>query len=282
LTMEGGVVGARLGLGELADLFAKCKRGGLNPDLPRLVPQSLEKVARDAEDVSAFELGHLFWMLSEDPDASEEQAVEKVQEVRDACYELEWEKEQSLEQIGLDPTASVGYNIYLKLLKMLSATTLVDEDHLLSQFYWARTDRFELTETMACEVMTRIFLKVADKGESVLQTPIKGNDFMRMCHVQSLADNTGQHGIPHAQLSLFFQSTCQALPRLLEERDGAKGKDTSKKATVHHHHRTINGRIKLSLLFDQLFKAMPPGMYLSPLHLVLSLLEIADAVAVKS
>jgi len=284
ISMGDGRVGARMGIGELADNFAKCKRAGLDPTLPRLVPQNPDPNPgeHEAEDVNVWELAHLFWMFEEDPQSSGAQALQKILEVRDSCCDVEYCRETCLTTIGLDPEHFVGYNIFVALVGALTWTMKIDEDHLLSALYWAQTGQFEMTQTMAEEVMKRLFLKVADKGESVLSMPIKGNDFMRMCQVQKLSDNSGKCGIPHAQLSLFFQSTLHSLPRLLEDRDRIRGTLKKKsKEKKHHRHHSISGRVKLGVLFNELFKAMPGGFYRGPMHFVLSLLEVADASAVK-
>jgi len=285
----GGQVGARLHLGDLCDMFAKCKRAGFGPDLPRLVPQDVKQDSenlRDSEDLSPFEVVHLFAMLHDDMPLQKgtdqerlEAALKVIEENRDACREMEWSRRDDVEKLGLDPEASVGWGLFQDLTGVIQGLMLVDKDHLLSNLLWSFCDSFELTNAIATRVMEAVFLKTLKKGgDPVLQLQIKSNDFMRMCHVQQLADNSGAQGIPHAQLSLFFASTLMALPRLLAERDRLRGFKKDPKEQEHHTHKSICGRIKLSILFGELFKAMPAGLYQSPLQMVMSLLENADAI----
>jgi len=292
LTFTGcGEVGARLHLGDLCDIFAKCKRAGFGPDLPRLVPQDVKQDSenlRDSEDLSPFELVHLFIMLHDNMPLQKgtdqerlEAALKVIEENRDDCREREWSRRDDVEKLGFDPDASVGWGLFQDLTGVIEGLMLVDKDHLLSNLLWSFCDSFELTSAIATRVMEAVFLKTPKKGgDPVLQLQIKSNDFMRMCHVQELADNSGVQGIPHAQLSLFFTSTLMALPRLLAERDRLRGfkRDPKEQEKEHHTHRSICGRIKLSILFGELFKAMPAGVYRSPLHMVMSLLENADAI----
>merc|ERR1712228_1100822 len=93
-----------------------------------------------------------------------------------------------------------------------------------------------------------------------------------------LIDNTGMKGIPHAQLSLFFASTLQGMARIMKERNKKRVGGNHRHRRKHQHaHRSLKGRSKLSVLFQELYQAMPTGLYKSPMLFVLSLLAAAGA-----
>mmetsp|Transcript_14121 Transcript_14121/g.30675 ORF Transcript_14121/g.30675 Transcript_14121/m.30675 type:complete len:464 (+) Transcript_14121:203-1594(+) len=291
LTNEGGCVGPRLELGEFVDLFYNASQQGLDAELARTVPQDIGHLGGDrsmeSEDLSPFEVGLLYQMLHEDPKLQSgtrkerlEAALQLVRENCEKCRsDLEYTGPPSLELVGLDHTSPIGWGVFQDLLALIADLMLLDVDHVLACFFNTHAETFEITDAIATRIMESLFLKVAKKGETILEQHIKSNDFMRMCHVQELSDAVTPSGIPHARLTLLFGSTLQGLPRLLRERDERRGAVRKKaiKDKPHHHHKSISGRIKLGILFDELYKALPVGSYKSRLKMVLSMLDIADS-----
>merc|ERR1711870_17147 len=68
------------------------------------------------------------------------------------------------------------------------------------------------------------------------------------------------------------------MPQLLQERKEKRnisGKKTKKpkKGQEEKHYHEIQGREQLAVLFEELYWAMPGGLYKSPLTLIMSLLD---------
>jgi len=283
---SGGQLGARVSLADLVTLVAKLKRGGIDPEFPRIVPQDPELVeaaaGQAAEDLSAYEVAHLYGLLKENKGATLEDARACIAPIWESCRGKAY---NNLKDIDMDGEAVVGPGMLVKLLTLMQGLILIEQDTILAMLGWAHADFFEMPEAMTEEVLMRVFLRAPGKAPLLKQT-IKSNDFMRMCHVQDLSDNTGKQGIKHAELNLFFQKTMQKMPELLTQRDerkkGLAGKKEKKgkkvkKAKKHKAHHSVSGNIKISLLFQELFHAMPTGIYKSPWHLVMTLLDTADA-----
>jgi len=240
-----------------------------------------KREVHDPEDVSPLELAHLFTMLQENPSATAADAVLQCQNVKDVCRTMET---RDIKSVGLAHEDTIGYGQFKRLLELLSATMVLEEQQILAHFAWVEIGKFDLTERMGLLIMHKIFLQ---SGEHALQNKIHSNDFMRMCHVFKLVDNSGKKGIPHAQTSLFFSDTLKNLPRLSAERDRKKTKrnqdNKSKKSPrgkQHKSHSSLKGRVHLSILFEELWKIWPDKSEMrSPLLLVLHLLtkyEIGD------
>merc|ERR1711948_134106 len=83
---------------------------------------------------------------------------------------------------------------------------------------------------------------------------------------------------PHAKLSLFFSKTLREMPQLIQERKDRRnisGKKTKKpkKGQEEKQYHEIQGREQLAVLFEELYSAMPGGLYKSPLTMIMSLLD---------
>eukprot|EP00928_Gymnodinium_smaydae_P072533 TRINITY_DN55881_c0_g1_i1.p1 TRINITY_DN55881_c0_g1~~TRINITY_DN55881_c0_g1_i1.p1 ORF type:complete len:442 (+),score=106.03 TRINITY_DN55881_c0_g1_i1:66-1391(+) len=283
LTMKDGKALGKLTLQELATMFKECREQGIGPTLPLLVPQSEWKDAALSEDVSPLEIGHLYALLDEHPDATAEDAREQVNNVKDICRSMET---YNVKDIGLDPETAIKKTLFRRLLELLSAATCIDQDQLLAQFAWVQTGRFDLTDVMAEQVMEKVFLRSRENGD-LLDEHIKSNDFMRMCHVCELTDNDGKKGIPHAQASLFFSNTMRNMAQLQNERAEKRARARQKKpkpSKARKAHKSIHGRLHMSLLMEELWKAWPDKEECtSPLVLTLMLLRrVQDGVAVAS
>jgi hypothetical protein len=280
----------------LVDRFAEARNEGLTARLSELSGDLFDpetqsygddsavcqnsKVHR--EDVSALEVAHLHAMLEENPSATAKDAIKCCDAVKDVCRTMET---TNIAEVGLSSEENVGYGQFARLIELLSATMLLQEQQILVHLAWVEIGKFDLTERMGLLVMQRIFLQ---NGDNALQTKLHSNDFMRMCHVFKLVDNSFKKGIPHAQTSLFFANTLKNLPQLLSERDQKKSKRNNRtnknsknaKAKNHHTHSSLKGRVHLSVLFEELWKIWPDKSEMkSPLLLVLHLLnkyEIGD------
>merc|ERR1712125_110044 len=111
------------------------------------------------------------------------------------------------------------------------------EQQILAHFAWVEIGKFDLTDHLGMVIMQRIFLRT---GPDALHQKIQSNDFMRMCHVFKLVDNSGKKGIPHAQTSLFFANVLKNLPELLAARDtktSRKGKPAKSKKGKEKRHK---------------------------------------------
>merc|ERR1712061_913262 len=107
----------------------------------------------------------------------------------------------SVKQIGLDPAAPVGRETFQRLLAFLTAIMQIDSEHILTTLAWAETNRFEMTDAMAAQVMQVVFLKEAGGGQpDLLEQPVRADDFARMAKRCKLVDKSGKEGIPQARL----------------------------------------------------------------------------------
>merc|ERR1712228_182443 len=142
-------VGARLKLKQLTDLFAQTKGEGLCDDLRRIVPQSCPQLP-EPEDVSALEVGHLYVLLDENPKATDEEALKCIMEVKDVCRTADT---QDIRDIGLDEDSPVSFDVFIRLLEMISFAMCIDQTHIIEQLSFSQVGRFAMTEAMAELVM---------------------------------------------------------------------------------------------------------------------------------
>lgn len=285
LTVHDGIVGARLQLNDLAKLFAKCRHAGLDSRLVRLVPQEIVSAGmaggREPEDISAYEVGHLCNLVKSNPEATVEDALAKVAEVHASCRDLEF---TSLKTVGLDGTVCVGFGLFSQVLQLLADVMLIDLDTVVATLFWAHIDDFELPETIAGEVVARVFKKAAVGRKGVLEQQIKTDDFVGFCQAQQLVDRTGKQGIRDP--GALFTTVLRKLPDLMDKRAARKNSMSKRRApskTMAKKREVpggMAGRAQLSILFEELFLALPRGLYRAPLDLVLTCLEVGDAVGV--
>jgi hypothetical protein len=223
LTMRGGRVEGKLQMDDLLDYFHDMRLDGLDVNLPRCVPQSLEIEGKEPEDLSVLEVGHLCEMLIKQPDSSLEDAFLIINTEKAQCRDVDMStfrfRARSITDAGINPNAPIGFATFDRLLRLVSATMQIDMEHLISVFVWVRTTRFEMTETMAIELMRRAFLKAAAGGSHILATPVSENDFMRLAHTVRIVDSTEKQGIAHGKLAILFGNITKQLPALRTARE---------------------------------------------------------------
>merc|ERR1712066_388446 len=121
--MGEGVVMGRLKLGELCDLYKRSMVLGLTHRIPVHVSQDCQWLSSEVEDITPFELAHLFALLQENPNASEIDARQQIENVKDVCRDMEYDSNDSkgVELIGLDGSAAVGFGVFQKIVTLLQA-----------------------------------------------------------------------------------------------------------------------------------------------------------------
>lgn len=272
LTTVRGKITGLLRLQVLVENFARCKEAQMGPLLARLIPQECGDDYL-AEDVSPMELGHLYALVKEKPEATAEDAAAVIQSVKDVCRRMET---VNVEALGLDEEDPVGFSEFQRLIGFLQGTMKIDRSLILATMAWAKTDRFELTECMAITLMDKLFLAHEKDGKHILETPIKNNDFIRMCYGAGLVDNSERDGIGRAHLEIMFTNMLKHLPKRRFDREKRRKHDLGKKPRRRKHvHSNIRGRTELAILIEELYRAIPNAnkTYASPLHLCLRLLE---------
>merc|ERR1712232_708058 len=176
-----------MGLQVLVDRFAESRNEGLTSELSELSGREhWEAPSHASEDVSPLELAHLFTMLQENPSASEADALQQVISIKDVCRS---KTNTDITAMGLKSDDPIGYGQFKRLLELLSATMVLEEQQILAHFAWVEIGKFDLTDHLGMVIMQRIFLRT---GPDALHQKIQSNDFMRMCHVFKLTDNSGK------------------------------------------------------------------------------------------
>merc|ERR1712232_93498 len=113
-------------------------------------------------------------------------ALQQIQNVKDVCRSKDT---TSITSVGLKYNENIGYGQFKRLLELLSATMVLEEQQILAHFAWVEIGKFDLTDHLGMVIMQRIFLRT---GPDALHQKIQSNDFMRMCHVFKLTDNSGK------------------------------------------------------------------------------------------
>jgi len=272
LTTVRGKITGLLRLQALVNNFARCKKGKMGPLLARLIPQEVGENDL-AEDVSPMELGHLYALVREKPEATAEDAAMVIASVKDVCRSME---KHNVEDLGLQQEDPVGFGDFQRLVGFLSATMKIDQSQILATMAWAKTDRFELTECMAIAVMDNMFLAHDKPGQHILETPITTNAFLRMCYASGLVDNNSRKGMPRAHLEIMFTDMVKHLPKRRLDREKRRKEHLGKMPRRRKHsHKSIRGRTELAILIEELYRNIPRvhRQYSSPLHLCLRLME---------
>eukprot|EP00440_Ansanella_granifera_P007767 gb/GFBE01008401.1/.p1 GENE.gb/GFBE01008401.1/~~gb/GFBE01008401.1/.p1 ORF type:complete len:468 (+),score=138.50 gb/GFBE01008401.1/:1-1404(+) len=286
LTMVDGRSTGSLRLGDLIEYFELCKTAGLGPRLVQEVPQDCEGTPDTAEELTAAELAYLYAMVTANRDATGEDARAKIADEKAFCRtwtRIDWDA------VGVQPDAIVGFGVFKRLLDLLTATMCIDRPHLLTWFSWAKTSRFELTDSMAEKVMIDLFLKVPRPEQPVLVAPIGSNDFNRLCFSMNIIDIHGRTGIPQGRIAILFQDILKTMPRKLAARqkvrysyrpDGKTGVPATRyyvESSRRSEKKSIRGKAELSVLMESLFFALPPNLYLNVMDMVLAFLAHAAA-----
>jgi len=259
--------------------------------MPINVPQDCEGNPREAEDVSGMELAHLFLLAKTDRSADGEDAKAKIADEKSFCRGSPLD----LGSLSLDPEEVVGFGIFKQLLSMLTATMLIDRSHLLTTLAWGKTNRFEMTEAMGSQVMTELFLKTPKYDVPLISQPIGANDFNRLCFSMELIDATGRRGINQGRIAILFQDILKTMPKRIAERQkirysyrrgstpgqvqGASNANVASNVNAQGRSRIdkkdLRGLTEVSILFETLFRALPPQRYVNCVDMVLSFLERA-------
>mmetsp|Transcript_105323 Transcript_105323/g.198356 ORF Transcript_105323/g.198356 Transcript_105323/m.198356 type:complete len:450 (+) Transcript_105323:58-1407(+) len=290
LTMREGVIGGKLRLEEFLLFLAECKRDGLGPLIAKLVPQECDTPAEAALKFEPIDLIYLYLLLNEKPDASVQNARDKLATVDKRIYEMDLhehdERRKFIRDQGLELDSPIGVGTFRKLLELFGGIIGVDEDQILAALAWTRTCRFEMSEAMALTVMNHVFQKMGS-GSRVIQEPIEQKDFARMCNALGLVDRREKKGIAYP--GSVFNKILKHLPRFLLRRQKIRYYDRpgmleKKPRKRKHSHKRIVGLTQLSILMEELFKAIPKGyaQFGSPLNLTLRLLSKAAGVADSS
>lgn len=283
LTMREGVIGGKLRLDDFISLLAECKRDGLGPLIAELVLQECETPVDSDSKFEVVDAVYLYMLLRENPDVSVKDAKDRLATVDKHLYGEDLRKHEARHKFirdqHLELDDPIGFGLFDRLLELLGAIMGVDHAHMLAALAWTRTCRFEMTESMAISVMEKVFEKVGSRGSHVLQQPIEQTDFARMCKAMELVDPKEKKGIAYP--GSVFNKIIKHFPRHLLKRKKIRYYDRgmleTKPRKRKHNHKRILGRTQLSILIEELFKAIPKGFaqFGSPLNLTLVLLSKA-------
>mmetsp|Transcript_45071 Transcript_45071/g.107104 ORF Transcript_45071/g.107104 Transcript_45071/m.107104 type:complete len:732 (-) Transcript_45071:151-2346(-) len=283
MTMREGRITGKLDLEDFLEIFEECRADGLGPRLAELVPQSCSMMLLgQPEDVTAMELASIFAMVSNHPDANEDEARLWKARVKAAHRNIDARRREdrraALKEMGLQFDQPVGFGVFSRLLDFLGKIMHIDVPQFLVLFSYARTGRFELTTTMQFTLLNEVFLKCKKGTVEVVDQPITHSDFVKACSFLELTDNTWREGVPREELGLLYGQVLRHMQARVEERHEKRYRDrhSKKKARLRLGDvKYVVGRTQLSILIEELFKVLPMsrGRYRSPLNLVLSFLE---------
>jgi len=283
LCIYDGTIG-RAYMEDLIEVFASARNSGLDARLPDIVPQACE--AGECEELCPLELGRLCEMIIANRKVSIQDIRSQLLELKDDLRTRD-QDHTAFKEVGIDIEAKIGFGLFKQVLDTLTALMHIDRKHLLAAFCWARVNRFEMTQAMANEVATKLFLKGAKNATPAVMMPISCNDFSRLIFSMGLLDATGKEGIPSGRIAIIFQDVLKHMKVVMKDlKDIRAGKKVSSKMTSpksskskprgQHHHKTVVGRCQLSILMEALYDALPsPRKYRSCMDMVLRFLEAA-------
>jgi len=285
LTMHAGKTSAHLFVKDMVDIFHICKRGGIGPDLPHLVPQHKVGLWEAAEDLCPGEVMEICKMLIADPHVSSDDIMMRLYEVRQEYRAMDYK------DLHVDEDISINLRRFRRLIELLMEYMCIDSEHLLTMFVWAKTGNFEFTEAMGTLLLEVLFKKKATGKENIFDQAISMNDFIRSAFEHGLIDMEERVGLPSAKISLLFQRVATHMPDLLKAREARRAelrgvKKKKKKAAAATKHgdpaapepkrgTSISGRVELSVMWEEVAREMPGGLYFGPMMLALHVLSQA-------
>lgn len=282
LTLVDGRTGSSLKLQSLLDYFHLCKSAGMGPRLAGLASHNRKgevPEGSEPEDVSPLELGKLFQLVVNDRKTTVEDARLEIEHVKEECRTLcaqNGDLESLLEAAGLDGETVVGFGVFKQLISLLVPIMCISRNNLVSCFTWARSGIYQLTESLAIEVLEKLLLKVPKDGKDVLSARVTMNDFQTMLYGLDLVAAPGKPGIQMGQIALTYGDVLKHMGFHLAERTNLRTIATGgvvKGRERKHNHRHITGRSQLSILMDGLYEALPlPKKYTCTLDMMLGFL----------
>lgn len=283
LTLVDGRPGGPLKLASLLDYFHLCKTAGMGPRLTQLVQQNRKGEVDESfepEDVSPLELGKLFELVANNRKATEEDARMEIDRVKEECRALSAAHEKldiSLAAAKLDGESVVGFGVFKQLLQLLVKTMCISRNNMVSCFTWSRSGIYQMTESVAIQVLEKLFIKVPKNGQDILAARVTCNDFSTLLYGLDLVSAPGKTGIPMGRIALIWGETLKHMRHKLAERKNLRivaiGGRVKQGRQRKHNHRHITGRSQLSILMDALFEALPaPKKYHCSLDMVLGFL----------
>jgi len=299
LTSRDGHIGGRLILEDFIELWVDARTMGLDLDL-RQIPQSIEeKVVGEVIDITGLQLAHLCQLLKDNPEASTEDARAVADNtdlelcILTADSRPAQQMKERLDEIkdrGIPLDLPISQKCFKRLLDIISELMQIDLAVILTVFTWVKMSRFDMTESIAATVVSSVFMKTPAAGNHVLDTHISQNDFARICTTMELVDNSEKHGLAHGKIAIFFSNVLRNLPTMRHQRDervhqhkhDGHGKKRNA-STKSRKHLTLIGRTQLSILFEELYKAIPNSRntYGSPLKFVISCIMKASSAEIE-
>lgn len=301
----------RLCVDFLVSNFGKARSAGLTTKIAEFSPGVIPN--EHPEDISVVEVMHLLALIHEKPDATEQDAVQVVHDVKDVCRD----SKATPADVGLDPQLVITPKVFQRLLELTAFAMGLDLDQLVHHMAYVDMGVFELTTPMADQVAQKLFLKEPGKDGSALSEDIDKSDLVYLSKVMKGTDAK----VSNDKLCALYADIVKQLPNLLEVRKqrsrkissrtrsdspgrgrtGSKPRPASRERSVsvgprrsshgeismgsrlsepapEERVRRIKGRQHLSVLMEELYKLVPVGTYASPLDLTVNLLQAAKDV----
>jgi len=292
-----GNISAHLWVTDFVDLFMLCKQAGMDMKLAHF-PGLWPAFDHEPEDMAPGEVTHLCAMLIND---TEDELT--LLQVRTELHEVhEIARYTDYKDIAICKDSCLTRKHWRSLIRYIGDFMCIDEEYVISSFLWAGAGVFEMSDKLAALVITLCARKrrygknvkflhleevVGKDVNTILNDPFTQNDFNRMAYRCEVVDARQRNGLPHSKLSEVFLGTTKRMERLLKERcekrpslrKVAKAKEEEKPkeeqpfTLAARKEYITRGRTEFSILLEELFKAMPKGLFASPLQMCLKFLD---------
>jgi len=276
LMWDGGRVRTSVPVGEVVNLYAACRDGGLNLTLPEHVPMHFTE-KQVPENLSVEKVAHLCKLLLQRPQLSEEEA------------------RKSLEDHGPFPRDQGGgvyarmdgfFNCkrFSQLLSLISVLAQIDQQYIVLQLQFMILGVFEMTDTLAAIIIEHGKLLIDDASmkrraekaefrplstfdndmpdESVLQKKLELDTFCKLMYNGGIVDPCGEM-LKYADLALVYNRAVRNMSQRLEARATKQKRKIPKGMAAKAEDEEIMGRLEFEILFEELYdvpdvKAMFP------------------------
>lgn len=298
---------------DIVDLFAACKRTGLNATLAETLPAVSIQHDKPPEDLSPGEVAHLCARLIEEKgELSEEMARQELDGIK---HEM-----RRTDDTGFyaDHDSAIGWKQFKQLVHLLSVLMRIDKSYILPHMAWNRGSFFEMSDNFVGHVMEKCShrrLRRTTGRKRPSTAPADGkqeehtqlvqsidiseekfdfNSFRLLCNNCQILQTKGRSGITYEEMGLLFDRVASRVPEFVRQRHerrktGSPAEAKRPKTAPHHldratvqeesgHELYVIGRTEFSILMEELYKEEHLiREYKSPLMMLIAFVQKAEA-----
>jgi len=300
---------------DVVDLFAECKRTGLNPTLAETIPMASVRHDKPPEDLSPGEVAHLCAKLIEAKgELSAEMARQEIDGIKDEM------RRTDVSGFYTERDAAITWKQFKQLMNILSVLMRVDKTYILTHMAWNKGSFFEMSDNFVGHVIEkcshRRLRRIAGK-ERPSTAPADGkhpepiqtidiseekfdfNAFRLLCNNCHVVQQKGRHGISYEEMGLLFDRVARRMPELIQQRQERRKtgaaeikRSSSAKAAARSTTRSAMaasvqeergdelyfiGRTEFSILMEELYKEEHLTQeYKSPLMMLTAFVQKAE------